>query len=65
MSDNIHLPEHRERVPVTPAGSYELGFLESKLGVSRHQVLAAIKAVGNDRIKVASYLRSSLSKTSR
>jgi hypothetical protein len=58
MTDNIHLRQYREPVRTAPAGPYPLSFLESKLNVTRLQVLEAIEAVGNDRIKVANYLRS-------
>jgi len=58
MSDSVLLRQHRHRVRTAPAGSYELGYLEPKLGASRQQVLDAIRAVGNDRTKVAQYLRA-------
>jgi hypothetical protein len=57
MADNKDLRDQRDRNRVAGDESYELAYLEEKMGVSRQQVKAAIKAVGNDRQKVEEYLR--------
>lgn len=57
MSDDKNKQDGRDRSRVAGDESYELSYLEEKLGVSREEVRAAIKAVGNDREKVEAYLR--------
>ena len=57
MSDNKEKQDERDRNRVSGSDSYELAYLEEKLGVSREEVRAAIEAVGNDREKVEEYLR--------
>lgn len=39
------------------ADQYALGYLEKQLQVTREQIEAAIRVVGNDRQQVAAYLR--------
>jgi hypothetical protein len=56
MSDNKEKQDERDRSRVSASDSYELAYLEEKLGVSREEVRAAIEAVGNDREKVEAYL---------
>ncbi len=58
MADNTQIRDERDRSRVSASESYELSYLEEKLGKSREEVKAAIKAVGNDRDKVEEYLRS-------
>lgn len=57
MSDDKSKQDGRDRSRVNPNESYELSYLEEKLGVSREQVRAAVEAVGNSRAKVEEYLR--------
>ena len=57
MSDNKNVTDQRDRSKVSPEESYELSYLEEKLGKSREEVRAAIKVVGNDRTKVEEYLK--------
>jgi hypothetical protein len=57
MSDDKNKTDGRDRSRVAGDESYELSYLEEKLGVSREQVKAAIAAVGNDRTKVEEYLK--------
>ncbi len=56
MADNKDLRDQKDRSRVSGSENYELAYLEDKLGVSREEVEAAIKAVGNDRFKVEEYL---------
>jgi len=56
MSDDKSKQDGRDRSRVNPNESYELSYLEEKLGVSREQVRAAVEAVGNNREKVEEYL---------
>ncbi|RYY28947.1 MAG: DUF3606 domain-containing protein [Chitinophagaceae bacterium] len=58
MADNTQIRDERDRSRVSGSESYELSYLEEKLGKSREEVKAAIKAVGNDREKVEKYLGS-------
>jgi len=58
MSDNKNLRDNRDRSRVSGNEDYELSYLQEKLGVSREQVMDAIKAVGNDRQKVEDYLKN-------
>jgi hypothetical protein len=57
MPDNKQAQDERDRGRVSESDSYELSYLEEKLGKSREEVRAAIKAVGSDRQKVEEYLR--------
>jgi len=57
MSDNSKLRDGRDRSKVSGSESYELSYLQEKLGVSRAQVEEAIKEVGNSREKVEAYLK--------
>ena len=58
MSDNKQMRDERDRTRVSGSESYELSYLEEKLGKSREEVIAAIEAVGSDRQKVEEYLQS-------
>jgi hypothetical protein len=57
MSDDKNIQDGRDRSKVDGNESYELSYLEEKLGVSREQVKKAIKEVGNSREKVEEYLK--------
>jgi hypothetical protein len=57
MSDNKNIQDGRDRSKVDGNESYELAYLEEKMGVSREQVKKAIEAVGNSREKVEEYLK--------
>jgi hypothetical protein len=57
MSDNKNIQDGRDRSKVDGNESYELSYLEEKLGVSREQVKKAIEEVGNSREKVEEYLK--------
>ena len=57
MADNKNIQDGRDRSKVSGDESYELSYLEEKLGVSREQVRAAIDAVGNSREDVEAYLK--------
>ena len=56
MSDDKSKQDGRDRSRVNPNESYELSYLEEKLGVSREQVRAAVDAVGYNRENVDEYL---------
>jgi Spy/CpxP family protein refolding chaperone len=56
MADNKDLRDQRDRARVSENDSYELSFLEEKLGKTREEIREAIKAVGSDRKKVEEYL---------
>jgi hypothetical protein len=56
MSDDKSKQDGRDRGQVNPNESYELSYIEEKLGVSREQVRKAVEAVGNSREKVEEYL---------
>ncbi|MDF2191277.1 DUF3606 domain-containing protein [Paraflavitalea sp. CAU 1676] len=47
-----------DKSQVPPEENYELYYLEEKLGVTRDEILAAIKTVGRDRHLVEGYLRT-------
>ncbi|MEX6689308.1 DUF3606 domain-containing protein [Danxiaibacter flavus] len=51
-----NLQDQRDRNRLSGSEDYELQYLEEKLGVSKQQILDAIKQVGNDRAKVEEYL---------
>ncbi len=57
MADNKDMRDARDRSKINAGESYELSYIEEKLGVSRQQVEEAIKAVGNSREKVEEYLK--------
>jgi len=57
MADNKNIQDGRDRSKVSGNESYELSYLEEKLGVSREQVRAAIEAVGNNREDVEAFLK--------
>jgi hypothetical protein len=57
MSDDKNIQDGRDRSKVDGNESYELSYLEEKLGVSREQVRKAIEEVGNSREKVEEYLK--------
>jgi hypothetical protein len=57
MSDNKNIQDGRDRSKVDGNESYELAYLEEKMGVSREEVRKAIEAVGNSREKVEEYLK--------
>lgn len=56
MADDKTKQDGRDRSQVNPNESYELSYIEEKLGVSRDQVRKAVEAVGNSREKVEEYL---------
>lgn len=56
MADDKTKQDGRDRSQVNPNESYELSYIEEKLGVSREQVRKAVEAVGNSREKVEEYL---------
>lgn len=56
MTDNKNLQDGRDRSKVNGSESYELSYIEEKLGVSREQVREAIEAVGNNREDVEAWL---------
>lgn len=58
MADNKNIQDGRDRSQVNGNESYELSYLEEKLGVSREQVRAAIDAVGNNRDDVEAFLKN-------
>lgn len=57
MSDDKTKQDGRDRSRVNPNESYELSYLEEKLGVTRDQVRKAVEAVGNNREEVEAYLQ--------
>ena len=56
MADNKDIQDGRDRRKVNGNESYELSYIEEKLGVSREQVREAIDAVGNNREDVEAWL---------
>lgn len=56
MADNKDIQDGRDRSKVNGNESYELSYIEEKLGVSREQVREAIDAVGNNREAVEAWL---------
>jgi len=56
MADNKNLRDGRDRNKVAGDESYELSYLQEKLGKSRQEVKDAIEAVGNDRQKIEDFL---------
>jgi hypothetical protein len=57
MADNKNIQDGRDHSKVNGNESYELSYLEEKLGVSREQVRAAIEAAGNNREDVEAWLK--------
>jgi hypothetical protein len=56
MADNKDIQDGRDRSKVNGNESYELSYIEEKLGVSREQVREAVDAVGNNREDVEAWL---------
>lgn len=57
MADDKNKKDARDRNRVAGDERYEIDYLVKELGVSRTEVEAAIKAVGNDRQKIKEYLK--------
>lgn len=62
MADNKDIQDGRDRSKVNGNESYELSYIEEKLGVSREQVREAIGAVGNNREAVEAWLNKKSNK---
>jgi hypothetical protein len=62
MADNKDIQDGRDRSKVNGNESYELSYIEEKLGVSREQVREAIDAVGNNREAVEAWLNKKSNK---
>lgn len=62
MADNKDIQDGRDRSKVNGNESYELSYIEEKLGVSRDQVREAIDAVGNNREAVEDWLNKKSNK---
>ena len=58
MSDDKKSKGSTDNRQVPPGEHYELYYLEEKLGVTRQEVITAIKVVGRDRHLVEGYLRT-------
>lgn len=58
MSDDKKINRGAGKAQESPEENYEFYYLEEKLGVTREEVLAAIKEVGKDRHLVEGYLRT-------
>nr|WP_295932973.1 DUF3606 domain-containing protein [uncultured Dyadobacter sp.] len=56
MADDKSKKDFRDRNKIAADEEYELDYVAKQSGVSRQDVLDAIKAVGNDRSKVEQYL---------
>jgi len=56
--DDKNKKDARDRNQVAGNEKYEIDYLVKELGVSRSEVEAAIKAVGNDREKIKKYLQT-------
>lgn len=57
MTDNKSKTGGQDRAKVAGGQDYEVSYLAAKLAVSEAVVKAAIKAVGNDRVKVEAYIK--------
>ncbi|MGG7664107.1 DUF3606 domain-containing protein [Dyadobacter sp. BHUBP1] len=57
MADDKLKKDFRDRNKIAADEDYELDYVANEHGVSRQDVLGAIKAVGNDRSKVQLYLK--------
>ncbi len=57
MSDLKHRRGPRDRATVAAKQPYEVRDLAKKVGCTQEQVLEAIKAVGNNRKDILSWLR--------
>lgn len=58
MADDKTKNDARDRNQVAGGEDYEVQYMIKKHGVTKEQVLAAIKAVGNHREKIEAYLLS-------
>ncbi len=56
MPDDKNKQDARDRNLVAGTEEYEVQYLSEKLGVSREEVIEAIKTVGGERQKVEEYL---------
>lgn len=57
MADNKGVQDGRDRAQIDGNSDYELDYVAQKHGVSREKVREAIKAVGNSREAVETYLK--------
>jgi predicted DNA-binding protein YlxM (UPF0122 family) len=57
MPDNKNKTGEQDRGKVAAGQDYEVSYLAKELGVSQQVVQDAIKAVGNDRVKVKAYIK--------
>lgn len=57
MSDDKSMKDNRDRSKVSGSEEYEVNYFVQKLGVTRDQVMEAIKKVGNDRQKLEAFLK--------
>ncbi|WP_353718665.1 DUF3606 domain-containing protein [Dyadobacter sp. 676] len=57
MADDKSKRDFRDRNRIAADEEYELDYVAKEHGVSRQDVLDAIKAVGNERSKVEEYLK--------
>lgn len=58
MSDNKNNTGNPDRSLISTSEDYEVQYWMNKLGVSREQLMAAVKAVGNSAAAVEDYLKS-------
>lgn len=61
MADDKSKRDFRDRNKIAAEEPYELDYVANEHGVSRQDVLEAIKAVGNDRAKVEAHLKGKAS----
>lgn len=57
MSDDKSMKDNRDRSKVSGSEEYEVNYFVQKLGVTRDQVMEAIKKIGNDRQKLEAFLK--------
>lgn len=57
MADDKSKRDFRDRNKIAADEEYELDYVAKEHGLSRQDVLDAIKAVGNERSKVEQYLK--------
>lgn len=57
MADDKSKKDFRDRNKIATDEPYELDYVAKEHGVSRQDVLDAIKVVGNDRARVEAYLK--------
>ena len=62
MTDNKKKRDGRDRSKVSGTENYEVNYLKKKYKVSGQQVAGAIRAVGNSRAKVETYLKQAKKK---